>query len=178
MEIPSHILFFQTLGFFFASFLGIIFSKKYRNPYISIILFFPVLYTWGKVMQIYLIGPSWVRWYVSDFGFVGMGAFMAILYTNFGMPPKKRDFGKLIKKMMKLTVIFFVIAMITELMQMAADSIPNHPPLLTAGDPIDMALYIYSFLLIVWLIIKAALYEQRLFVFSSFFKFIQRYDIS
>ena len=164
MQIPSHIFVFQTLGFFFVSFLGVIFSKKYRNPYISFILFFPVLYVWGKVMQIYLIGPSWVRWYVSDFGFVGIGAFMAILYTNFGMPPKRRDFGKLIKKMMKLTVIFFAIAMMVEVMQMQADAIPNHPKYLTAGDPIDIALYIYSFLLITWLIIKAALYHERLFV--------------
>ncbi|MEW6616830.1 MAG: hypothetical protein AB1333_00150 [Patescibacteria group bacterium] len=165
-SVPSHVFFLQTVAFIFISIAGIGFSKKYRNPYLSIVLFFPVLYQWGKVMQIYLIGPSWVRWYVADFGFVGMGVFMAIMHTNFAVPHKKRSFDRLIKKMMRFAVIAFMIAMITELMQMAADSIPNHPKYPTAGDPIDIAMYIYSFLLITWLILKAALYEQRLFSLS------------
>lgn len=170
-SVPSHVFFLQTVAFIFISLAAIGFSKKYRNPYLSIILFFPVLYQWGKVMQIYLIGPSWVRWYVADFGFVGMGAFMAILHTNIGVIPSKRSFNRMIKKMVTLSVLAFCIAMMVEVMQMAADAVLNHPKFPTAGDPIDIALYVYSFLLITWLIIKAALYEQRLFCFLCIFLF-------
>lgn len=165
-SVPSHVFTLQVIALIFVSFMGITFSWKYKNPYISIILFFPVLYEWGKLMQIYLIGPSLVRWYVADFGFVGMGVFMAIMYTNFAVHPKKRSFKKLVRKMIGFAVVAFCIAIVTELMQMAADSIPSHPKYPTAGDPVDIALYIYSFFLIVWLILKAALYQERLFVFS------------
>jgi len=125
-------------------------------------------------MQLNLIGPSWVRWYVSDFGFVGFGTLLALLVHT--TPSKQKGLKVLVKKIMRLTVIMFVLAVTVEMFQMEADKIARERNLVipTAGDLVDIALYVYSFLLNIWLIIKAALYEQRLFVSPIFYRSFMR----
>lgn len=81
-------------------------------------------YFLGETSQIFVIGPNWFRWYVSDFGFVFAISFSYNYVFNF---PLKT-----------CVVVSFLIAASSEI--------------LFNFDPIDMTLFCLSFA-ISWIII-------------------------
>ena len=55
-------------------------SSKSSEFYVIAII--SVLYFAGEMLQLALIGPNWVRWYLSDFGFPFSFAVTAMVYLK------------------------------------------------------------------------------------------------
>lgn len=89
----------------------------------DIILLIGLTYTIGETLQLFLLGPNWARWYLSDFGFVLWYAGILNIYI-------------LKKNLKNCLFISFASAVVLEFIQFLQGK----------GDYIDILCYIAGFL--------------------------------
>ncbi len=99
------------------------------------------LYPLGKVFQFWVLGPRFVRWYMSDVGFVPFTALaigLFLMSKNWGIQPAfRRSLGTALR-----------LGILVELMQLAISAAAKkHVEFSAAGDWWDMACYITAYVL-------------------------------
>ncbi|MDP2816224.1 MAG: hypothetical protein Q8O19_06050 [Rectinemataceae bacterium] len=118
-----------------------VFGKKilaYPNIYFRIIVLMGLLYPLGKMLQLNLIGPGWIRWYLADVGFISCIA----LLLAFGrmIPPSNWILGRITSGIH----VAFAVAVITELLQLsvrASQTVSGHAAT-ARGDWVDLGIFI------------------------------------
>jgi hypothetical protein len=146
--IMTYVITYAVQGLFlFAIYILYRTARGAQNTYFRILCTIAILYPLGKVIQFGLIGPGWLRWHMSDAGWVScMAIFMA-----FG-PLEKR--GLLHERLRNGTHIVFGVAVIMELLQLSVPKASAHKDLFTAaGDWVDLAIFFVMYgvnLLLIW----------------------------
>ncbi len=111
-----------------------------RNRYYTLLTILAALYPLGKVLQAWLIGPGWVRWYLSD---VGWTSFVALAVAGL---IKYRLF---LDRVNAGVHVAFMIGVAAELWQM---SVKQRGTFTGAGDWIDLIIFILMYGLNLYLI--------------------------
>ncbi|MEN9647794.1 MAG: hypothetical protein RLY57_598 [Candidatus Parcubacteria bacterium] len=96
-----------------------------------------VMYPLGEALQTIRIVPSWIRWHLSDFGFVPLYSFVLITFTLDTKWEDKARYG--------IWVIFFLT-----IGQEVFDILLQSKNSDKRGDPIDLMVIIFSFVITLW----------------------------
>ncbi len=139
--------------------------------------FFPIgisLYGIGNVLKFGLIGPSFIRWHLGDFGFcIVICAFLYIFFVENGIQAelamgkiKEKDISKTLKRMrvgfLTNAGIAFVVCMIYEL---AADILViislDKDTGIGSFDPIDVAAYTVATLCLISVAMLQKVFQKR-----------------
>lgn len=110
--------------------------RRIRNTHFTAIALIAFLYPLGKFFQFWLIGPTWIRWYMSDVGFVSCLA-LTIAYSPF------RFFGRtMLERIRRGIGSAFRLAVLVETLQLIAKPyITDRPKFSASGDWMDMAIF-------------------------------------
>lgn len=118
-------------------------SFRMWNRYFTCIAVLGFLYPLGKIFQIWLIGPSWVRWYVADIGFISsVAVFFAIMRI-----PLFNHFGRSMAERMKYGMDFGAfMAIMVEFIQLAMKPyVTEHKGFMASGDWVDMGIFVVMY---------------------------------
>lgn len=123
-------------------------AYRINNRYFTAMAVIALLYPLGKVLQFWLIGPGWIRWYMSDVGWVScVGIFIA-----FG---NMLPFGRTLLDSMKVGVgVAFAIAVCVESAQLFLPKNATKSAFMAAGDWIDMGIFFFMFAVNLYLLFK------------------------
>jgi phosphatidylserine synthase len=121
-----------------------------RNNYFRILSILALLYPLGEYLQYALFGPSWIRWHLSDVGFVpsyGLLVTVILLWTN-------RSWERFPNLLLKGATVAFVIGVVYESSQFfyQGNSESIHPR--ASGDWVDIAIFALIYGLSYFLISK------------------------
>lgn len=100
------------------------------------------MYPLGEALQTVRIVPSWIRWYLSDFGFVPLFSFLLVMFTLDTKWESKARYG--------MWVIFFLT-----IGQEVFDILHKTSYSDKRGDLIDLVVIIISFAVTLWLAKRA-----------------------
>lgn len=114
---------------------------------IVVILFLLFLYALGKYIQMAMIGPGIVRWYLSDIGFIGITGW--IFFYGHPSSAKIRSAARTLATM--LVVVAVCIEWVVMNFQPKQIPIPTTTPM-ARGDIIDVMIFIISYGLVMLLI--------------------------
>lgn len=110
----------------------------YKNRgYFMVMAALGLLYPLGKLFQFWLIGPGWIRWHLSDVGWI---SWLAILLTFLGIIRGASFFSRVRRGIGTA----FLVALCSESLQLIfIEPRPDRAPGLTAtGDWIDMVIFL------------------------------------
>lgn len=122
----------------------------YPNIYFRTLAIMGLLYPFGKMLQLNLIGPGWIRWYLADVGFISCIA----LLLAFGrmVPPRDWILGRITTGIH----VAFAVAVGMELLQLYVKPVQDiGSGIPTArGDWVDLAIFITMYCVNLLLIYK------------------------
>ncbi|MES2213376.1 MAG: hypothetical protein V4473_00870 [Patescibacteria group bacterium] len=131
---------------FFAILIGYYFltmARKMRSVNFATIVLFAMCYPIGKTFQLWLVGPRWIRWYMSDVGFISM----VMIWIGFS---GIAFFGKTVLERIKIGAWDgFILAVIVETLQLCAKSqsvIHKKGTFAASGDWVDMAIFFVMYI--------------------------------
>lgn len=112
------------------------------NFYFRVIALIALLYPIGKVLQFWLIGPGWIRWYMADIGWVSCIA----LILAFGRIASGRT---LLDKMVTGVHLAFGVAVLVELFQLSLGKprVAREGVFSAAGDWVDLVIFLLMYVM-------------------------------
>ncbi|MDP3958369.1 MAG: hypothetical protein Q8Q36_02835 [bacterium] len=119
-----------------------------NSRYFTAIAVLALLYPLGKVLQFWLIGPGWIRWYISDVGWVSC---VGILIAFGNMLPSS---GTMLDRIKTGVGVAFAIAVCIESAQIILPKRPIKSDFIAAGDWADMAIFFLMYGVNLYLIHK------------------------
>lgn len=126
------------------------FLEAYRinSRYFTIIVAIAVLYPLGKVLQLWLIGPGWIRWYMADVGWVSCIG-IVIAFGNI-LPIR----GTMPDRLKAGIVAAFIVAVCIESAQLYFPKNTTKSAFMAAGDWTDMEIFFLMFAINLHLLFK------------------------
>ena len=123
--------------------------RRIRSVYFIAIALIAFLYPLGKFFQFWLIGPRWIRWYMSDVGFIS-GIGIAIAYSPF------KFFGNtMLERIRSGLGTSFRLAVVVEILQLIAKPyITKKQTFMASGDWVDMAIFFVMYAVNLYLLAK------------------------
>lgn len=126
-----------------------------RNKYFRIFAGLALIYPFGEWLQYMLIGPGWIRWHLSDFGFSSsVGLLFTITYFTADYLSRRYSPEKFPNQLLVGVSIALTIAIVQETYKFLIHVKPNPTHPVSHGDWIDMIVFIISYGLNYWLISK------------------------
>jgi hypothetical protein len=144
----NHALFAWALPFvciFFGWMLYFSIAKLGARWEIAIIQLIGVTYPIGEILQLSLLGPSILRWYLSDFGFVAAPAAFLLFLPRITWGTAF-DWGR------RLTLTAFMLGGTLELFFLQIQTEEIIPGAMVRGDVIDMVIFTAVYVLVVYLL--------------------------
>lgn len=110
--------------------------RRIRSTYFTAIALIAFLYPLGKFFQFWLIGPSWIRWYMSDIGFIS-SMLLGMAYS-----PLKFFGNTMLERMRRGLGTAFRLAVMVEILQLIAKPhITKKQTFMASGDWNDLAIF-------------------------------------
>lgn len=120
-------------------------ARRMGNAYFSVIACIGVLYPLGKFLQVWMIGPGWIRWYMGDVGWVScMGILIASAFST----------GSWLYRLKRGIDIAYAIAFGVELAQLLVPMAATQTGFKFAGDWVDMGIFFFTYAVNYLLIFK------------------------
>jgi hypothetical protein len=131
------------------------FKSKIIPSAVKFLIAIGLLYPIAKACQILIIGPNWVRWWLTDFGFVIMLS-IVYLYTV----EIKHDIQKMKNlriPLIKSAIFSFVFSLLIEISQLLIDyynlknkaTVFSFNGLVARGDYMDILMYVLGFTIVI-----------------------------
>lgn len=123
-------------------------AYRINSRYFTAMAVLALLYPLGKVLQLWLIGPWWIRWYMSDVGWVSC---IGIVIAFGNVLP----FGGTMLDRMKMGIgVAFAVAVCVESAQLFLQKNTTKSAFMAAGDWVDMGIFFAMYAVNLYLLFK------------------------